>query len=264
MLSFTLFGQNCPDDINDSPGNSPNTLTATVYDEFGNEIQEITCETTGNSNQIDCDLDSYGFPDDFFVLIEISNGPNTTECAYDENGELMNNNPLPAELVDFSVSATGGDNELSWTTASETNNDFFTVQHSRDGSSWNDIEHVQGMGTTSEKNMYQTYHRRVNAGINYYRLKQTDFNGESEWLEIRSVQNEGVTVTMKSGNLSVSADQQIIRVMGVDLTGKSIMEKNSCAEKSLTFSLNNEATSIVIVQVYLEDGNVVRKKVALY
>jgi len=55
---------------------------------------------------------------------------------------------LPVELVSFTVKSTPGLNVLEWTTASELNNDFFSVEYSENGLEWEDISRVKGNGTT--------------------------------------------------------------------------------------------------------------------
>ncbi|MGM0478025.1 MAG: hypothetical protein ACQERC_02295 [Bacteroidota bacterium] len=259
--SLMLFGQNCPDDINNSPGNSPNVVTATVYDSGGNEIQDITCQATGNSNQLDCDLDSYNFPSGSFVLIEISNGPNTTTCAYDENGELLTNNPLPVELVAFEVQANGDQNQLNWKTASETNNDYFTLHHSRDGLDWRSIEQIEGRGTTSEESDYTYLHHRVKAGMNYYRLMQTDFNGQTEVLGVKAIRNTGCSVTQKGDRLEISSDQEIVNVKCTLPTGQRVVNKQIQSENLVRIQKNNFSASFMICQVLFDDGTMVRRKI---
>ena len=84
---------------------------------------------------------------------------------------------VPVELTSFSVSVSGIEIILNWTTASELNNYGFEVQKKFDGSDFVTIGFVTGSGTTTETNQYQFIHKNSEQGINIYRLKQIDFSG---------------------------------------------------------------------------------------
>ena len=88
--------------------------------------------------------------------------------------------PLPITLLDFSGEKINKDVKLSWLTASQTNNDFFTVERSWNGSDFNAINRQKGAGNSYAPLQYFYLDEKVvdsgNSGA-YYRLKQTDFNG---------------------------------------------------------------------------------------
>jgi hypothetical protein len=65
---------------------------------------------------------------------------------------------------------------LSWETATEINNDYFDVEWSMDGISFEKIGQVQGAGTTAEIQLHEFLHKKPVNGNNYYRLKQVDFD----------------------------------------------------------------------------------------
>jgi len=90
------------------------------------------------------------------------------------------NNTLPVSLISFNTNLEHEHVIISWVTSSETNNDFFTIQHSTDGKVFTSVGRIQGSGTTSVENEYDYIHRKLSEGVNYYRLKQTDFNGQFE------------------------------------------------------------------------------------
>lgn len=96
-------------------------------------------------------------------------------------------NPLPITLVEFDgVEVTKGI-QLSWSTASELNNEFFEVEYSTDGENWKYLAKIDGAGTSKELNDYGYLHRSPQNGNNYYRLKQVDFNGEYTFSDIINV-----------------------------------------------------------------------------
>lgn len=97
--------------------------------------------------------------------------------------------PLPIELINFDVSNELNQNILSWETASETNNDYFTIEHSTNGFSWDLIDKIEGAGNSNSAIRYGTKHRTYPNFINYYRLTQTDYDGKSETFPVLSIDN---------------------------------------------------------------------------
>lgn len=85
---------------------------------------------------------------------------------------------LPVELLNFTGYENNQKIELLWETASETNNDYFTIYRSNDGVSFKPIGKIEGAGNSSQYNSYQFTDKNPSDGINYYLLKQTDFDGK--------------------------------------------------------------------------------------
>ena len=73
---------------------------------------------------------------------------------------------------------------LAWTTASETNNDYFTIQKSKDAQIFEDVFVVDGAGNSSTIINYFDIDKSPYTGISYYRLKQTDFDGHVSYSNI--------------------------------------------------------------------------------
>lgn len=97
--------------------------------------------------------------------------------------------PLPVELVDFNGVNNGVENQLQWSTQSELNNDYFSLQYSVDGIHWKTIKTLEGAGTTSEEQLYSTSHRDFEIGVNYYRLEQFDYDGTKTTHKTISIDN---------------------------------------------------------------------------
>jgi len=95
--------------------------------------------------------------------------------------------PLPVELLSFNSKAEPENIEFNWVTATEINNEFFTLERSSDLYAWEIVGHVQGAGTTSEIQQYSFRDHSPREGISYYRLKQTDFDGQFEYFDPLSV-----------------------------------------------------------------------------
>jgi len=88
---------------------------------------------------------------------------------------------LPVELTSFSAKKTGEVVEIKWGTASEINSKIFIVERSIDGINFEEILETRGAGNASESQFYQEIDFFPNEGVNYYRLKQIDYNGAYEY-----------------------------------------------------------------------------------
>ena len=98
--------------------------------------------------------------------------------------------PLPIELLGFTAHVNGGQVDLKWITSSEINNDYFTIERSSDAENWEEILQVGGAGNSSQIREYYDIDYGPLLGNSYYRLKQTDFNGELEYFNIVPVKYE--------------------------------------------------------------------------
>ena len=95
--------------------------------------------------------------------------------------------PLPVELISFEPKCIDNQTVIKWTTAAEINNSHFEIQHSTDGDSWSTIDSVQGAGNSASVINYE-HPVKVNSNqeVDYYRLKQVDYDGTSAHSDIKS------------------------------------------------------------------------------
>ena len=84
---------------------------------------------------------------------------------------------FPVELLDFEANPIGEEVHLQWRTATEQNNDFFTVERSQDGVTFAEVLRRPGAGNSSEVLTYRAVDAQPLLGRSYYRLRQTDFDG---------------------------------------------------------------------------------------
>lgn len=94
---------------------------------------------------------------------------------------------LPIELVFFSGTNKERNNFLYWSTTTETNNDYFTIERSADGVHWEYIGSVDGANTSYSIHNYSFIDYSPYLPITYYRLKQTDFDGQTKLSNIISI-----------------------------------------------------------------------------
>lgn len=98
--------------------------------------------------------------------------------------------PLPIELVNFEAHIDSNHIDLEWVTASEINNDFFTVERSVDAKTWEVVVTSLGAGNSNQAISYYETDYFPHEGVSYYRLKQTDFNGAFSYSNIVPVKFE--------------------------------------------------------------------------
>jgi hypothetical protein len=99
---------------------------------------------------------------------------------------------LPVEFVAFNVFVSGNDMYVEWSTASEINNDYFSIEVSRTQSSWLELLKVPGAGTSSSLLHYSERVPSPGSGIIYFRIRQTDFNGEFSFSPVIGIQTSEV------------------------------------------------------------------------
>jgi hypothetical protein len=105
---------------------------------------------------------------------------------------------LPVTLTSFSANCNQDGIEIRWTTASEYNSAYFSVQKSKDGLSWSEVVQLHAAGTTNQSTNYYYQDNKFD-GVSYYRLVQTDFDGSFEVFTPISVNCEA-----EKSSLSVS------------------------------------------------------------
>ena len=98
-------------------------------------------------------------------------------------------NPLPIKLVTFYGEKEQNKNILRWTTASEKNNDYFTIEKTTDGKEFHEVGRIEGAGNSIYHNSYSLTDANVENILNYYRLVQTDFDGKKEYSDLITIDN---------------------------------------------------------------------------
>jgi hypothetical protein len=149
-------------------------------------------------------------------------------------------NPLPIELINFNGECNGNNILLKWTTASENNNDHFTIEKSRDGTNYTEAGIIKGSNNSSSATKYSFMDYNSFYGVSYYRLKQTDLNGETETFQTIPVENcitENTiinTFNSNDGNIIIdinSNESNDYTLLLIDGMGNFIIQKNIRIEK---------------------------------
>ncbi|MBX9851838.1 MAG: T9SS type A sorting domain-containing protein [Cytophagaceae bacterium] len=138
--------------------------------------------------------------------------------------------PLPVELINFEAKNIRDEYALMlWSTAWEKNNSYFEVQQSSKGTDWISIGTIPGKGNSSETSQYQFEDYHPVHGINYYRLKQVDFNGEFSYSKIKAVpfgkDSDGMTFYPNPVETTLMLKFSLLQEMGYDLVIKDVLSR---------------------------------------
>ncbi len=167
-------------------GGTVGTYTFTVVVETL-EDGTIVFEDTFTYNEGDDPIVITGLPMNTLYTITATDGSGCDAVA-----SQVVEDTVPVELLDFSGEVQEIGNMLNWITATEINNDFFTLYHSTDEVNFEAISVVDAAGNSSNANTYNFLHRDAPNGVSYYRLDQTDFDGRTSSSNVISlVRGEG-------------------------------------------------------------------------
>ncbi|MDF1672823.1 MAG: T9SS type A sorting domain-containing protein [Vicingaceae bacterium] len=173
-------------------------------------------------------------------------------------------NVLPVELLDFNGENIKNENHLWWNTASEINAESFIVQRSKDGSYYENITTIQAAGNSNTIQNYNYIDESPNEGINYYRLKQVDENGDKDYSKIIAVNKEGVQDFMinnlypnpASDDLIIdlfSKSEDPLKICIIDITGKPVLEKYITPKEGISkmkFDLSSLNAGFYSIRLY--------------
>jgi len=176
---------------------------------------------------------------------------------YGTFGVAKGASPLPMTLISFDAKMNSSKQvDVSWVTASEINNDYFTVQRSSDAYTFESIATVDGAGNSTATLNYYYMDKNPMRGVSYYRLKQTDYDGTTSYSEIAAVNNAGMGANDVTIFPNPVKDYALISVRSTikdsgeivfelyDMTGKLVMRKklsemNSLGENIFRFEKEN-------------------------
>jgi hypothetical protein len=143
-------------------------------------------------------IDNFTTNSGFLITFPTGAGSSSLSCV-----------PLPIHLIAFEGYYTGSDNLLTWKTATEMNNDYFTLERSTDGYDFTEIAKIKSQGSSNSPKTYSFHDNSFEAKINYYRLKQTDNNGQFEIFKLLFIDNS-------------REPAKIIKI--IDVTGREVDE----------------------------------------
>jgi hypothetical protein len=167
---------------------------------------------------------------------------------------------LPIQLISFTGSANENAVKLNWTTASETNNQYFEILKAGEDKNFVSIGRVNGAGNSSTSKSYSFDDFNPATGNNYYQLKQIDFDGKStsftpiavnfglssNKISLLSISDMAITISVSSA----TDKEAVISYIGLD--GKIIYQQKAYLKagvNSVTLPVNKSAGNIGIISV---------------
>ncbi|MBI2259293.1 MAG: T9SS type A sorting domain-containing protein [Flavobacteriia bacterium] len=162
---------------------------------------------------------------------------------------------MPVTYSFFGAEHLGEEVRLDWSVESQTNNDYFTVQRTSDGISYEDIGIVDGAGTIIRKMDYAYVDENPLNGVSYYRIKQTDFDGNFKYTNIVSVsdnsKNKGLLLVPNPADEMLSLNfynrsQLTSRIKIINYSGVVVYEE--------TFEVNKGNVSKLLDISQIESG----------
>jgi hypothetical protein len=157
---------------------------------------------------------------------------------------------------------------LSWTTASESNNNYFGIERSLDGIHFEEIAQRAGAGNSLVTINYSYIDQNPYKGISYYRLRQVDFNGKFTYSEICSVTNNGdggiafypnpvKTSLTIDYEFSEKPNSNIITI--TDVAGKLVRVSSTFIDSKITLDCSDLAEGIYFLKVLIGEKEIVNK-----
>lgn len=172
-------------------------------------------------------------------------------------------NPLPVELLYFESNCELNRTQLNWATASEINASHFELEGSRNGMIWEKIGSVDAQGTSMLQNTY-SFAIPENLAYNYFRLKQLDLNGNSEYFQAIysncSENSEQISCypNPTQGDLTLigfSSESKTFSYQLVNLQGKVVQaEKDLLNTGKITLNISQHAAGTYVLKVWDKNG----------
>ena len=167
---------------------------------------------------------------------------------------------LPVELAYFIAKEQNNNVLLEWQTISEIDNEWFVIERTAGGAPFQELDRVPGVGTSRFSNDYQYLDTRPNPGINYYRLRQIDFDGQESYSPIQAVEIDEIIHSFQLWPNPV-ADQlnlgelpeNILEVLIIDATGRLIQRFEGTADFH-QLDLSNLETGIYALIIHASEG----------
>lgn len=168
--------------------------------------------------------------------------------------------PLSVELIYFNALTQNEGILCFWSTASETDNDYFMLEKSENGFDFTPIAMIKGMGTTGSKSDYNYLDPNPNNGINYYKITQVDFNGAEKYykpVSIRFYKEEKVNIASNPNNtglFTLTTSKTIENIKITSSVGKTFYIDHPQQISTIDLSENSLGTYFLTIE--FSDGEI--------
>jgi hypothetical protein len=251
-ITFPALASKTTSDVDYEPGATVNSGLALRYTSSNTAVATVYQDAT-DGNKWKISIQGSGTTD----ITAIQDGNSDYNSASFLRA-LPVGTSLPVTVVSYDAKLnTNGTVQLTWLTASETNNSYFELQRSTDGITFTTIGKVTGAGNSTQEKRYDFIDLSPLAGTNYYKLLQYDKDGKKTDLGVRSVkvllkENElTVYPNPSNGIVNVSFDiNSYQKVELVDLTGKILMTKTIGRQAStISFDISDLSAGVYNIRL---------------
>ncbi|MGB0840280.1 MAG: T9SS type A sorting domain-containing protein, partial [Chitinophagales bacterium] len=180
---------------------------------------------------------------------------------------------LPVELFNFDGEVRVDNNLLTWYVTSEINNDFFGLHYSPDGIRFKLIATIDGRGTANDMAKYEFTHKQPKAGVGYYYLTQTDYDGTNRTLsEVITLNRDGGKLEFTAlkpvptstnlivdfnANEALSVDAELYDSMGRLVAKRSY--GTSIGENSFTMDVSNFSNGYYFIKLHNGEERIIER-----
>ena len=177
---------------------------------------------------------------------------------------------LPIFLSSFTATLNKDKVLLDWATSQEQNNKFFTIERSNDGSNFNFMGKINGAGTSSETHAYHLTDFAPLDGTNFYRLSQTDLDGNQKYFGIKTVNfkssKDFKSHILNNGNGQISVAMSSVKpaqinMRVVDMQGKEISTETIAVNNGGVVKNLNLQPGVYILVLTNETGEKITHKI---
>jgi hypothetical protein len=174
--------------------------------------------------------------------------------------------PLPVQLVFFTAAVTNSQVKLNWETATETNNDYFIIQRSKDDAAWDSLTRVEGSGNSNTPSFYTAYDPAPYPGTSYYRLVETDFDGSKTYSSVCVVNLQSLSNNITLSPNPVSSTLLITfpaaghyTVSLLNNSGQLMTDRVTTTGSSLTLDVSHLAPGVYYVVIVQGNTREIKK-----
>ena len=194
---------------------------------------------------------------------------NAASCIQDAFNITVSGS-LPISLSSFTAILNKDKVLLNWATSQEQNNKYFTIERSDDGRNFNFLGKVNGAGTSAEAHTYHLTDFAPLDGTNYYRLSQTDVDGNQKYYGIKTVNYKSskdfISHILNNGNGQISVAMSSVKpaqinMRVVDMQGKEISDETIVVNNGAVVKYLNLKPGVYILVLLNETGGRISHKI---
>jgi hypothetical protein len=192
-----------------------------------------------------------------------------TDAAYLTIG--INSVVTPIELKEFELHPIDDKVEIKWVTATELNNDYFNIERSSNGTDWSSLVKIDGAGSSNQELTYHFTDIMPFQRASYYRLKQTDFDGQYSYSAVRYVTFDMIKdeisifpnpVSLNEELIIKSNNEPIVQVRIFHATGRLVDARYQIDGRITRVDVEGMSSGIHLVEVESENFSY-RKKIVV-